>query len=426
MDCSQCISNSFHYVGRNDGPECIEWGDKLPKRVIATDTGEIYGTDTTLVLAFKFAALFITNPIRLIPQIAYRIYDLLSGGFIHRAAINQTHVLKEFCITLLKFTLLPIGLIAREAICLLGFVFAFHARVFYGKVEQFFYMAPKDLFEAQPPLEMMGNITAPCMQPTSFYKENNLFRYWAHFRYNPNTCRSLIAQLTKGDPNFPAPLKAKLSLIINPWDDQWEAKAIADETRIEFKNNAKRTDFPYIEELGQLLKATKEALHTSTYQTKLQELTEFVEHRETLSACQLAIEELSIEKRLKELEQLAGHELDGLNATVNAIVPPDTTFSKTLQKDWETLFNASSTQWNPDDHALEDLARILTEAKEAVKKKDDGTYKTKIAEFQRWMQSHPLNGGNRQPNESDKRSAEAVLATEVLPSDDETPLSADS
>ena len=354
MDCSLCIFNSFHYVDQKEGPSWLECDDKLPHRVVETDTGEQYGTDSTKVLAIKFAMLFVSNPIRLLPQVAYRIYDLLSGGFIHRAAANQTSCCKEFVITVAKFFLLPVGLIARQIICLLGLVFAFHARVWYGKVEQFFYMAPEDIFEAQPPLEMMGNVTAPCMQPKSFYKENNLFRYWDHHRYNPNTCRSLLFQITKADSDFPKDLQTQLSDLFY-WNDTWEAQALANEVKCEFSGGT-RGELPFIEELGQLLKETKEALNTDQYASKLDALSRLAAMR----------------TKFKDL-----------NSAIVTTRKKDPNFPKDLWNAWSNLFQARQTElgMSPDYKQIESLI-------EAIKKSiTTDEYADKLNELS-WLIQH--------------------------------------
>jgi len=475
MDCSLCVSNSFQYVGQTYGPSCCELDSTLPHRVIEVDTGEVYGTDNTLVLATKFALLFISNPIRLIPQVAYRIYDLLSGGFIHRAAENKTHVIKEFTITVAKFVLLPIGLIARQIICLLGLVFAFHARVWYGKVEQFFYMAPEDIFEAQPFLEMMGNVTAPCMQPASFYKENNLFRYWAHFRYNPNTCRSLLFQIEKADPSFPKELKTRLSQVFKSWKDPWEAQAIANETQVQFADTEKRTESPYIEELAQLLKKTKEAIGTDQYETKLTELTALVTHRETMKQFNESIDSLKSDNtkllqnlkkswrflyqslstewgtspddlknhfnqfipktknaltdksspaELQELHDFVDYRANllGLHRAMATLQQQDSEFPEDIKNLWNKIFSADSPRTRIAKPILEELGKFLTKAKEHVKEKGDA-YRTALIQITKWLQSNPINGGAGQPDAKEhRRAAETVLATEVVSSDDEVHL----
>jgi hypothetical protein len=86
--------------------------------------------------------------------------------------------LKELAISVMKIVLLPLGLVAKEFISLFGLIFPFQGRKYFGKVEQFFYVRPLDMFKIRNNLLLFGIFSAPCMQTSQFRQQENLFRFY--------------------------------------------------------------------------------------------------------------------------------------------------------------------------------------------------------------------------------------------------------
>jgi hypothetical protein len=175
---------------------------------IDLDTREEYDDDDPCILRIKFTSLSLcANLLTFPPMLIYRVFDLISLNFIKRGKEKALHhflvqmksdeslkgravalkevaieSLKELAISITKIVLLPLGMVAKEFICLFGLIFPFQGRKYFGKVDKFFYVRPLDMFKTQYSLLLFANFSAPCMQTSQFRKQENLFRFYETIR----------------------------------------------------------------------------------------------------------------------------------------------------------------------------------------------------------------------------------------------------
>lgn len=171
--------------------------------LIDVTTRKTYDPDSKWVLRGKFIIIGLVGNMLLFPLgLIYRTIDLLSLNFVTRGTRAAEHkflvelktntslkgkavsskdirneCLKELAISVTKIALLPIGFLAKELLCLFGLFFPYQGRKYFGKVNEFFYVRPLDIFRIESDLIAFSNISTPCMQTSQFQREENLFRF---------------------------------------------------------------------------------------------------------------------------------------------------------------------------------------------------------------------------------------------------------
>ncbi len=149
---------------------------KDPSHITDTTTNETYGNDSECEVRGKFMMLAIFGHAILLPlHLTFRICDLFTGGFIQTGSLSQSLI--ELATRIVKITLLPFGFIARIFIALTGIFTPYPARKCYIKIEQFFYVSPRNKFEKGPFLGEFLQFNAPCMQTCEFRRQENIYRY---------------------------------------------------------------------------------------------------------------------------------------------------------------------------------------------------------------------------------------------------------